>query len=61
MKKLNSAIIALATVSAIAAGPVSGNAAPITQTASTAKPTDSQLNDRIEAKFKADPIVKNTT
>ena len=61
MKMLNSAIVALAAVGAIAAGPVSANGAPVTQTAATAKPTDSALDSRIEAKLKADPTLKKLT
>jgi len=58
MKMLNSAIVALAAVGAIAAGPVFANTAPVAQTSSAAKPTDSSLNSRIEARLKADAALK---
>ena len=57
MRMLNSAIVAFAAVGAMAAGPVSAHAARFPQTA-TAKPTDSSLNDRIEARFKNDATLK---
>ena len=57
MKLVTSATIALLAVGALAASQVSANATPVAQTA-TAKPTDSQLADKINAKLDADASLK---
>jgi len=58
MRLLNSAIVALAAVSAIAAVPASVSAKPVVQATAAGKPSDSTLNDRIEARLKNDATLK---
>lgn len=57
MKPVIFATIVLLAGVALAAGPVSANATPVSQTA-TAKPTDNQLADRVNAKIDADASLK---
>jgi osmotically-inducible protein OsmY len=58
MKLNTSASIAVLAVAALAAVPMSANATPVSQTATAAKPTDSQLADKINAKIDADASLK---
>jgi len=56
--KINSTLIAVAAVGALAAGPLSAHAAQSGKTTTATKPSDTALDDRIEARLKADTTLK---